>query len=221
MKSSLSAGSFSWQSASLPGRPAISSAPLRRVSSRALRAASRARAASTTLPAIARASSGFSSRNSSSFWLTIASTTPLTSLETSLSLVCEENFGSGTLTDSTAIRPSRMSSPDSATFAVLLDAGRFDVVRQRARQRRAEAGEVRAAVLLRNVVGEAEHRFLVRVGPLHRDVDRDAFVLRRERDNLLVQRRFQLRQVLDERADAALVLEHVVRSSCARRGARS
>src|SRR5580698_2214484 len=43
MKISDSAGSFSWQSASLPGRPAISSALFRRVISRALRAASRAR----------------------------------------------------------------------------------------------------------------------------------------------------------------------------------
>ena len=46
------AGSRSWQSASLPGREATSSAPLRRVSSRALRAASRAAAASTTLVTI-------------------------------------------------------------------------------------------------------------------------------------------------------------------------
>jgi hypothetical protein len=36
---------------------------------------------------------------------TTDSTAGLTSDETSLSLVCEENFGSGTLTDSTAIRP--------------------------------------------------------------------------------------------------------------------
>src|SRR6185312_12794561 len=97
--SSHSAGSFSWQSASLPGRPAMSSAPLRRVISRALRAASRARAASTTLEAIALASFGCSSRNSPSFSLTACSTAVLTSEETSLSLVCEENFGSGTLTD--------------------------------------------------------------------------------------------------------------------------
>ena len=63
--SSDSAGSFSWQSASLPGRPATSSAPLRRVISRALRAASRARAASMILPTMAFASAGCSSRNSS------------------------------------------------------------------------------------------------------------------------------------------------------------
>ena len=45
MKISDCAGSRSWQSASLPGSEAKSSAPLRRVSSRALRAASRAAAA--------------------------------------------------------------------------------------------------------------------------------------------------------------------------------
>ena len=47
------------------------------------------------------------------------STTGRTSEETSLSLVCEENFGSGTLTESTAVSPSRQSSPVSATFSFL------------------------------------------------------------------------------------------------------
>ena len=60
------AGSRSWQSASLPGRVAMSSAPLRRVSSRALRAASRAAAASTTLPMMSLASAGCSSNQSPS-----------------------------------------------------------------------------------------------------------------------------------------------------------
>ena len=46
------------------------------------------------------------------------STTGRTSEETSLSLVWEENFGSGTLTDSTAVSPSRASSPVSATFSL-------------------------------------------------------------------------------------------------------
>ena len=39
------------------------------------------------------------------------STAGRTSEETSLSLVCDENFGSATLIDSTAVRPSRQSSP--------------------------------------------------------------------------------------------------------------
>ena len=47
------------------------------------------------------------------------STTGRTSEETSLSLVWLENFGSGTLTDSTQVSPSRASSPVSATFSFL------------------------------------------------------------------------------------------------------
>ena len=39
--------------------------------------------------------------------------------ETSLSLVCDENFGSGTLTESTQVRPSRQSSPVSGTRSFL------------------------------------------------------------------------------------------------------
>ena len=66
-----------------------------------------------------RASAGYSSRNSSSFSETAASTTGLTSEETSLSLVWDENFGFGTLTERTAVSPSRMSSPLVATFCFL------------------------------------------------------------------------------------------------------
>ena len=98
MNSSLLAGSRSWQSASLPGRLAMSSALLRRVRSRALRAASRAAAASTTLrddlsgvgrvllePLLQRGRRP------------APRSTGRTSEETSLSLVCDENFGSGSL----------------------------------------------------------------------------------------------------------------------------
>jgi hypothetical protein len=71
MKISLSDGSLTEQSASLPGRREFSRALLRRVRSRALRAADRACAAETALRMICRASAGFSSRYSASFWLTI------------------------------------------------------------------------------------------------------------------------------------------------------
>ena len=117
MKSSERAGSRSWQSASLPGSEEMSSAPLRRVSSRALRAASRAAAASTTLATMRLASFGCSSNQVPSSWPTIPSTTGRTSDETSLSLVWEENLGSGTLTESTQLSPSRASSPLSVTFS--------------------------------------------------------------------------------------------------------
>ena len=45
------------------------------------------------------------------------STAGRTSEETSFSFVCEENFGSGTFTESTQVRPSRQSSPVSVTFS--------------------------------------------------------------------------------------------------------
>src|SRR5256886_8817937 len=63
MNSSDLAGSFSWQSASLPGSEEMLSGLLR-VSSRALRAASRAAAAWITLPTMTLASLGCSSNRS-------------------------------------------------------------------------------------------------------------------------------------------------------------
>ena len=97
----------------------MSSTPLRRVRSRALRAASRAIAASTTLASTALASPGRSSNHWPSFSATTVSTAGRTSDDTSFSLVCEENLGSGTLIESTAVRPSRASSPVSVTFSRL------------------------------------------------------------------------------------------------------
>jgi hypothetical protein len=47
------------------------------------------------------------------------STAALTSDETNLSLVCEENLGSGTLTETIAVKPSRASSPEVLTLAFL------------------------------------------------------------------------------------------------------
>ena len=47
------------------------------------------------------------------------STIGFTSLDTNLSFVCEENFGSGTLTETMAVKPSRASSPVVLTFAFL------------------------------------------------------------------------------------------------------
>ena len=97
----------------------MSSADLRRVSSRALRAASRAAAASAIFWTISRASVGCSSNQVARPSPTRPSTAGRTSEETSLSLVWEENFGSGTLTDSTQVRPSRASSPATETFSRL------------------------------------------------------------------------------------------------------
>ena len=70
-----------------------------------------------TLLTTTLASDGCSSSQYCSASLIRLSTTGRTSEETSLSLVCEENFGSGTLQERTAVSPSRQSSPVSATFS--------------------------------------------------------------------------------------------------------
>ena len=111
MNSSASAGSLTEQSASLPGSAEFSSADLRRVRSRALRAAARARAASTLLRITRRASWGFSSRNSDSRAYTTECTKPCIPGLPSLVLVWPSNCGSVSLAEITAVRPSRTSSP--------------------------------------------------------------------------------------------------------------
>src|SRR5260370_133132 len=76
-------------------------------------------AASTSLATTFLASAGWSSMHCVSLSATMPSMTGRTSEETSLSLVCDENFGSGTLADRIQVKPSRMSSPDSVTFSFL------------------------------------------------------------------------------------------------------
>ena len=112
-------GSFSEQSLSFPAKKFTSIAVLRRVRSRALRAASRAIAASTILPTITLACAGFSSNHSANFSPTKPSTAGRTSELTNLSLVWLENLGSGTLTDNTQVKPSRASSPVKLIFSFL------------------------------------------------------------------------------------------------------
>ncbi len=107
-------GSLTEQSASLPGSFEFSRALLRRVRSRALRAAERAWAAWTALRTIARASAGFSSRNSARPALTIFCTCPAIPGLPSFVLVCPSNCGSASLTEMIAVRPSRTSSPESS-----------------------------------------------------------------------------------------------------------
>ncbi len=111
-------GSRSEQSASLPGSPPPSSAPLRRVRSRALRAASRARAASIALLMILRATGGFCSKNAPRRSFTNAWTMPAIS-EFSFALVCPSNCGWGSFTLTTATKPSRTSSPVRFSFTSL------------------------------------------------------------------------------------------------------
>src|SRR5210317_96710 len=62
------------------------------------------------------ATDGFWSNQIDNFSLTIVSTIILTSEETNLSLVCDENFGSGILVDKTHVSPSFISSPEIANL---------------------------------------------------------------------------------------------------------
>ncbi len=121
------AGSFSEQSASLPGRLPTSSADFLRVRSRALRAASRARAACIAFSSTMFPTRGCSSRNSASHSFTNVLTADSTSELPSLVLVCPSNCGSLTFTLSTAVSPSRTSSPlrrISLSFLAMLDLSR-------------------------------------------------------------------------------------------------
>ena len=79
-----------------------------------------------------------------------------------------------------------------------------------ARQRRAEPRQVRAAFVRVDVVRERELLRVVAVVPLQRDLGVDAVALAAHVDRLLVDEPLVLVEVLDERDDAAVVVELVV-----------
>jgi hypothetical protein len=161
----------------LAGQGAMSIAPLRRVSSRAFLAASRAAAASITFWMTELGDVGILLEPFGQLVGDQAFERLATSELTSLSLVCELNLGSGSLTETMAVRPSRMSSPVRLTFSFFSAPERSAKAVQGAGQRRAERGQVGAAVALRDVVGEAEDLLVIAVVPLQRDVDADLVAL--------------------------------------------
>ena len=215
MKSSARAGSRTVQSASLPGRVEFSSADLRRVRSRALRAAWRARAASTALPTIRFASPGFSSKNSPSLRLTVSLTRPSIGGLPSLVLVWPSNCGSCELDRDHRGQPLAHVVAGEVLVFLFEQAFAARVGVERPGQRRAEAGEVGAALVGVDVVGEAEDRFLVGGVPLHRDLDLAVVGLALEVDGLAVQRVLVLVEVGDEVDDPALVVEGVALAGAA------
>ena len=119
----------------------------------------------------------------------------------------------------TAVSPSRKSSPVTLSFRSFARLFLRRVVVDRARQRGAEAGEMRAAFVGVDVVDEGVERLGVAVVLLQGDLDVDAVLLAAHVDRLLVDRRLVLVQVLDERDDAALVVELVRSCRRARRRA--
>ena len=119
MYNSHCAGSDSWQSAIFPGRPENSRTFFLRVNSRARLAASLAAAASTDFLITALPISGFSSRYCLKLSPTSELTIPSTSELPSFDFVCPSNCGSFNFTDTTAVKPSRISSPVNAIFIFL------------------------------------------------------------------------------------------------------
>ncbi len=71
-----------------------------------------------------------------------------------------------------------------------------------------------AAVALRDVVGEAEHVFVIGIVPFQRDVDADAVAFRTDRDRIGQQRLLVAVEIFDEGRDPAfvkqIVLDHFV-----------
>ena len=111
MNISVRATSLEEQSASLCGMPPESRAPLRLMSSRALRAASRASAARRARLQMLRASEGCSSSHAPSSSFSAPLTKGVTSGLRSFSFVWLLNVGFFSLTLTMAARPSRRSSP--------------------------------------------------------------------------------------------------------------
>ena len=113
--SSDSSGLREEQSASFPGSVSPSRIPFRNTVCRAALAAFRAFAASSDFSAIARASCGLRSKKSASPSATTASTADFASGFPSFALVWPSNCGSLIFTETTAVIPSRTSSPVSAS----------------------------------------------------------------------------------------------------------
>ena len=87
----------------------------------------------------------------------------------------------------------------------LQDARLVGIIVERAGQRRAEGGEVSAAVALRDVVGEAEDVLVIAVVPLQRDIDADLVALAVDGNRIGEQRGLGAVEIFDERRDPALV----------------
>ena len=207
MKSSADSGSLIEQSASLPGSDMLSSADLRRVSSRALRAARRAREAAIALVMIWRASVGFSSKNSASFGvhrrLDEAGDRRVAELRLRLALELrvlelDRDHRREPLAHVLALEVVLLLLQQALVARVLV---------QRARQRRAEALHVGAALDRVDVVGEREDGLLVGDVPLHRHLDLAGVGLALEVGDVPVDGVLRVVDVGDEVLDPALVVE--------------
>ena len=206
MNSSASAGFLTVQSASLPGRPMPPMADLR-VASRALRAAARAWAAETALRTTCAASLrvlleelgelGVDDGGDEALHAGVAELGLGLALELRV-LQLDRDDGGQALADVLA----------REVLVLLLELALLArVAVERARERRAEARHVRAALVRVDVVGEREDGLLVGGVPLQRHLDGALVALALEEDDLLLDRVLVLVEVGDEVLDAALVVE--------------
>src|SRR5215813_6357821 len=200
-KSSRYCGSRSEHSASLAASPS-SSTPFLRVSSRALRAASRAWAARTHLSAIFRERFGELVVDD-----LLDQALDVAVAELGLRLPFElrlrqphRDHGRQAFADVVSGHPALEALEESVGLRV---------ARERAGQRGAKAGEVRAALARVDVVREREDALLVAVVVLQRHLDLDVALLALEEQHLGMQRGLVLVQMLDELDDPALVEERV------------
>ena len=165
---------------------------MRRVSSRALRAAWRAREAETAFVMIWRASVGFSSRNSASFALTSARRGRAPTGCRASSSSGPRTAGSRSLTEMTAARPSRTSSPSRlSSFSFSRPLSRAYLLSVPVSAAR-EARQVRAALVRVDVVREREDRLAYEVFHCIATSTLPCVVLALEVDDVLVDRVLRL-----------------------------
>ena len=161
-----------WQSASLPESVVMSSAPLR-TTSRALRAASRAFAARTAFSTILRAVPGSLRRTAPSLSMTTFSTMPFDLARDELGFRLRVERRIGVLDADDRGEPLAHVFAGEAVLHLFEEVLRRAVVVEHAGERRAKPGEVRAAVLVVDVVRVGEDLLGVGRVPLQRDLDDD------------------------------------------------
>ena len=66
---------------------------------------------------------------------------------------------------------------------------------------------MRTTVFLRNVVGKAEHAFVVGIGPLQGNIDLNVVLFAAESDDVFMQRRLGFVNMVDESRQTAFIME--------------
>ena len=94
-----------------------------------------------------------------------------------------------------------------ADLLALQDSGLVAIIVDRAGERGAEGGEVGAAVALGDVVGEGEDVLVIGIIPFERDLDADIVALPGDRDRVGDQRSLGAVEIFDEGRDPALVVK--------------